>query len=74
MRESAAQHMVKYDASIYCFYIHLLMPPSRAHLPLFRILTPSLLPKSVRPMPKINLAVATESVADDSPVCFHDLH
>ena len=32
MGEFAAQHMVKSDASIYCFYIHLLIPPSKAQL------------------------------------------
>ena len=51
MGESAAQHMVKSDASIYCFYIQLLIPPSRTHLPLFRTLTPCMLPKSAGPCP-----------------------
>jgi hypothetical protein len=53
MGESAAQnmHMVKSDASIYCLYIHLLIPPSRANLPLFRTLIPSLLPKYAGPCP-----------------------
>ena len=78
MGGSTAQHMVKSDASNYPFYMHLLIPPSRTHLPLFRTLTPSMLPKSARPcslekpsIPKIYPAVATKPVTDDTPVCCH---
>jgi hypothetical protein len=69
MGGSAAQNMMQTDASN---YVHLTIPTSRAHLPLFGTLIVSMLPlprfaRYRKPsMSKIDFAVATKLVTYDT--------
>ena len=66
----------KFDASIYCFYMHLLIPPIAQGIDSHVARICWTLSSTEKPgMPKIDFAVATKSVADDYPggmFPFHD--